>query len=79
MLITSMSWIETLQLPEDSAPCFLFFFCVGDSRNRLATEKKIDTLDRSNRESVLCQQHYTQEFYIGWPGAAGAEGELPFV
>lgn len=79
VFVTSMSWIETLQLLEDSAPCFLFFFCVGDSRNRLAAENEIDTLSRSNRENVLCQQHYTQELYMSWPGAAGAEGELPFV
>lgn len=40
MFITSMSWIEILQLSEYGAPSFLFFFCIGNSRNRLTTEKK---------------------------------------
>lgn len=79
MFITSMSWIETLQLPEDGAPCFLFFFCVGDSRNRLATGKKMDILYKSDRDNILCHQHHTLEHYMGWPGAAGAEGEMLLV
>lgn len=49
VFITSMSWIKTLQLPEDSAPCFLFFFCVGDSRNRLATGTKMNTLQQQRK------------------------------
>lgn len=79
MFITSVSWIETLQLPEDSAPCFLFFFRVGDSRNRLATGKKMDTHCRNDREDILCHQHHTQELYVGWPGAAGAGEEMSLV
>lgn len=79
MFITSMSWIETLQLPEDGAPSFPFFFCVGDSRNRLATGKKIDTLHKSNRENVLCHQHHTQDHYMDWPEAVIAGGEIILV
>lgn len=79
VFITSMSRIETLQLPEDGAPCFLFFFCVGNSRNRLATGKKMNTIHSSDRENVLCHQHHTQELNTGWPGTAGAEGEMPLA
>lgn len=53
VFIASMSWIQSLQLPEDSAPGFLFFFRIGDTRNRLATRQKIDALNSSNRRCPM--------------------------